>query len=60
MWCPWRSYLATCTGKVLCCRLDVCSCARHLCECFFGSMMRQNGPRAISKIMKWVPIVLCS
>ena len=27
---------------------------------FFGTGKGHNGPRAISKIMKWVPIVLCS
>ena len=41
-----RSYLATSTGNV---------------QIFlFGTATSHNGPRAISKIVKWVPPFLCS
>ena len=49
------SCLVTAVGQVLCCRLKLSSCAGHLCRCTCLEMRGQNGPRAISKITKWVP-----
>ena len=38
----------------------VLSCRASVQMYFFGTTEGHNGPRAISKIMKWVPTVLCS
>ena len=44
-----------------CCCLDLSSRAGHLCKMYlFETAKGHNRPRAIPKIMKWVPIVLCS
>ena len=50
-----QGYLATSTEKVLCCHLDL-----PLRLFLFGTSKDHPGPRAISKIMKWVKIVVCS
>ena len=39
---------------------SVLSCRAPLRMYFFGTAKGHNGPRAISKIMKWMPIVVCS
>ena len=55
--CARQGCLATSMGQVLCRHLDLASRApfrMHL----FGTAKGRNGPRAISRIMKWVPIVL--
>ena len=31
----------------------------HMCASLLGTAKGHNGQRAISKIMKWLPIVLC-